>query len=106
MDARVDTIIREMGKRLGIASGLNGSVKLDFGDDGSILVDGRSAPNTVSDGAGKEADCTISLSLETFERLVHGQIDPTAAFMQGKLRVAGDFGLAMKLGPLLQRGPG
>ena len=31
--------------------------------------------------------------------MVKGELDGTTAFMQGKLRVAGDMGLAMKLGP-------
>lgn len=106
MDARVDTIIREMQKRLGANSGLGGTLKFEFGAPGSVFVDGKAMPNTVESGAGKTADCTISLSLETFERMVKGELDGTSAFMQGKLRVAGDMGLAMKLGPILQRARG
>ena len=106
MDARVQTIISEMGNRLGANSGLGGTLKFDFGAPGSVFIDGKSMPNTVSDGAGKTADCTIVLSLETFEKMVKGELDGTSAFMQGKLRVAGDMGLAMKLGPILQRARG
>lgn len=106
MNARVDTIIGEMGKRLGAKSGLGGTLKFDFGDNGSVFLDGKSEPNSVSDGTGKTADCTITLSLDTFERLISRQLDPTSAFMQGKLRVAGDMGLAMKLSPILQRAQG
>ena len=84
-------------------SGLGGTLKFDFGDAGSVLIDGKSKPNSVSDGAGKIADCTISVSLETFDRMIKGELDGTSAFMQGKLRVAGDMGLAMKLGPVLQK---
>ncbi len=43
------------------------------------------------------------MTLETFEKMVKGELDGTSAFMQGKLRVAGDMGLAMKLGPVLQK---
>ena len=104
MDAKVQTIITEMGNRLGDNSGLGGTLKFDFGDAGSVLIDGKSSPNTVTDGAGKAADCTISVSLDTFEKMYRRELDPTSAFMQGKLRVAGDMGLAMKLGPVLARG--
>jgi putative sterol carrier protein len=38
--------------------------------------------------------------------MAKGELDGTAAFMQGKLRVAGDMGLAMKIGPLLQKARG
>jgi putative sterol carrier protein len=103
---QVEKIISEMGSRLGANSGLGGTLKFDFGEPGSVYIDGKSAPNTVSDGAGKSADCTITVSLETFEKMVKGELDGTSAFMQGKLRVAGDMGLAMKLGPVLQKARG
>ncbi len=103
---QVQQIIDQMGGAIGANSGLGGTLKFDFGDPGSVYIDGKSSPNTVADGAGKDADCTISLSLETFEKMVKGELDGTSAFMQGKLRVAGDMGLAMKLGPILQKARG
>lgn len=106
MDARVQTIISEMGSRIGANSGLGGTLKFDFGDPGSVYIDGKSQPNAVADGDGKSADCTITVSLDTFEKMVRGELDGTSAFMQGKLRVAGDMGLAMKLGPILQKARG
>jgi putative sterol carrier protein len=104
--AAVQQIIEQMSGAIGANSGLGGTLKFDFGDAGSVLVDGKSNPNSVSDGAGKTADTTISVTLETFERLARQELDPTSAFMQGKLRVAGDMGLAMKLGPVLQKARG
>ena len=102
----VQQIIAQMGSAFGGNSGLGGTLKFDFGDAGSVLLDGTSTPNAVSDGAGKTADTTISISLEDFEKMAKQELDPTSAFMQGKLRVAGDMGLAMKLGPILQRAGG
>ena len=103
---QVQNIITEMAARLGANSGLGGTLKFDFGDPGSVFIDGKSMPNTVVDGAGKTADCTITVTLETFDKMVKGELDGTSAFMQGKLRVAGDMGLAMKLGPILQKARG
>lgn len=100
---QVEKIISEMQGRVGTNSGLGGTVKLDFGESGSVFIDGKSTPNTVTEGTGKNADCTISVGLDTFEKLARRELDPTSAFMQGKLRVAGDMGLAMKLGPVLQK---
>ena len=102
----VQKIISEMGQRLGVSSGLGGTLKFDFGEAGSVFIDGKASPNTVGDGSGKNADCTITVSLDTFEKMVKGELDGTSAFMQGKLRVAGDMGLAMKLGPILQKARG
>ena len=103
---QVSKIIAEMGSHLGANSGLGGTLKFDFGEPGSVFIDGKSSPNTVADGAGKSADCTITVTLETFDKMVKGELDGTSAFMQGKLRVAGDMGLAMKLGPVLQKARG
>jgi putative sterol carrier protein len=103
---QVQEIINQMGSAIGANSGLGGTLKFDFGEPGSVYVDGKSTPNTVSDGEGKTADCTISVTLDTFEKMVKGELDGTSAFMQGKLRVAGDMGLAMKLGPVLQKARG
>ena len=48
-----------------------------------------------------EADCTLTASAETFQGMLDGDLDPTGAFMSGRLTVDGDMGLAMKLGSLL-----
>ena len=103
---QVQQIIKQMGDTLGANSGLGGTLKFDFGEPGSVLIDGKSTPNTVTDGEGKSADTTISVKLEDFEKMVKGELDGTSAFMQGKLRVAGDMGLAMKLGPILAKARG
>jgi putative sterol carrier protein len=102
----VQNIIEKMGSAIGPNSGLGGTLKFDFGEPGSVYIDGKSTPNTVADGDGKSADCTISVGLDTFDRMIKGELDGTSAFMQGKLRVAGDMGLAMKLGPILQKARG
>jgi putative sterol carrier protein len=69
-------------------------VKFDFGDDGKIYLDG--VGNKVSNEDGS-ADTTIKVKLDDFVAMAEGQLDPTAAFMQGKLRVEGDMGVAMQL---------
>ncbi len=103
---QVNRIIARMGAAVGADSGLGGTFKFDFGEPGSIYIDGKSVPNTVCEGTGKTADCTIGLSLETFDKMVTGELDGTSAFMQGKIRVSGDMALAMKLGAMLQKARG
>ena len=103
---QVQQIIKQMGEAIGANSGLGGVLKFDFGEPGSVLIDGKSTPNTVSDGEGKTADTTITVKLEDFEKMAKGELDGTSAFMQGKLRVAGDMGLAMKVGPVLAKARG
>lgn len=69
-------------------------VKFDFGDAGKIFLDGAAGKVSSGDDA---ADTTIKVKLEDFVAMAQGALDPTAAFMQGKLRVEGDMGVAMQL---------
>lgn len=77
-------------------TGFQGSVKFDVAEDGVILVEDEQ----VSTGDGP-ADCTISAAMETFEEMFKGELDPTSAFMTGKIRIDGDMGAAMRLAQLL-----
>jgi putative sterol carrier protein len=90
-----------MGKRVEGKSPLGGTLKFDLGSAGSLFIDGSGSGNTVALNKGEPANCTISMSAEDFSELIHGRLQPTAAFMQGKMRVDGDMGLAMKLGQMV-----
>jgi hypothetical protein len=80
-------------------------LKFDFEGQGNIYIDGKSTPNTVTTD-NKPADCTITVSLDNFKKMVARELDGTTAFMQGKLKVAGDMSVAMKLGPVLAKAAG
>ena len=87
---------------VGDNSGLGKTVKLDLGDAGKIFIDGASVPNSVTN-EDKPADATVSMNWDDFMALSDGQLDPMMAFMQGKLKVAGDMGVAMKLQSLFSK---
>jgi putative sterol carrier protein len=78
--------------------GIDGSVKLVIEDEGAVRLDADGA--SAADAAA-EADCTLSADADTFRAIIDGALDPTSAFMSGRLRVEGDMGLAMKLGSIL-----
>ncbi|MBU6318366.1 MAG: SCP2 sterol-binding domain-containing protein [Alphaproteobacteria bacterium] len=81
-------------------TGFDKRVKFDFGAVGKLLIDGVGSMASNDDGA---ADATITVAFDDFLKLAQGQLDPTMAFMQGKLRVAGDMGVAMKLQTLFSK---
>lgn len=91
----LNAIIARIGERAA-ASGFDSSVKFDLGDAGIIVIDGDKV--STEDGP---ADCTITISKDNFEALAAGDLNPTMAYMQGKLKVAGDMSIAMKLSQLL-----
>ena len=71
-------------------------VKFVF-DDGVIFWDGtESSPDIGNEDKG-EADTTISITSENLEKLMKGNLDPTMAYMTGKLKVEGKMGVALKL---------
>ena len=45
----------------------------------------------------KEANCTVDVSLEDFNAMLSGDLNPMGAFMAGKMKVKGDPSVAMKL---------
>ena len=69
-------------------------------DDEFIFIDGRNNANVVSD-TDEEADCTITMSKETYLKLQRKEIKPMIATLTGKLKVKGDIGLAQKLKQLM-----
>jgi len=68
---------------------------------GELWWDGRESPALVETTAGEEPDCVLKLSAENAEKLLAGTLDPTMAFMMGKLKVEGSKGVAMKVASLL-----
>ena len=76
------------------------TVKLDFGDQGTIMLDGKA--ETVSEDGG-DADTTIKISWEDWQAMADGQLDGMTAFMQGKLKVEGDMSNAMQLQGVLAK---
>ena len=81
---------RAEGKDLSV---LGGSVKFVV-DDNVVLIDGNSGQISSDDD---EATCTISTDADTMQSIMDGSSSPQAAFMTGKLKVAGDMSIALKV---------
>ncbi len=76
------------------------TVKLDFGDQGTIMLDGVGNKVTEDDGA---ADTTIKIAWDDWQAMADGQLDGMTAFMTGKLKVEGDMSNAMQLQGVLSK---
>jgi putative sterol carrier protein len=83
-------------RSLAAGSGFDRSVKFDTGSDGVIVIDGATV--STSDAP---VDCTIKLSLDDLDSLIAGDLNPTMAFMTGKIKVEGDMSVAMSLSRFL-----
>ena len=76
------------------------TVKLDFGDQGVILLDGAASRVSETDGA---ADTTIKTSWDDWQKMAAGELDGMTAFMTGKLKIDGDMSNAMQLQGVLAK---
>ncbi len=75
-------------------------VKLDFGGEGAVMLDGQANQVTEEDGA---ADTTIKVAWSDWQDMADGKLDGMTAFMQGKLQVEGDMSNAMQLQGVLAK---
>lgn len=73
-------------------------VKIDFGSEGTVLLDGVAKQASAEDGP---ADTTIKVEWADWEAMSSGKLDGMTAFMQGKLKVEGDMSNAMQLQSVL-----
>lgn len=80
---------------LGTDSGLDATAKF-VTDEGTIFVDGKSTPNSVSN-TDQEADATFDISVKNALKLLDGDLNAMMALMSGKLKIDGDMGVAMKI---------
>jgi putative sterol carrier protein len=78
-------------------AGMNNTYLFDIEGAGKWTVRLDDGKVSVTEGEAGDPDCTITSSQENFERIVAGDLNPTSAYMTGKLKVKGDMGAAMKL---------
>lgn len=89
----VKAAVAALGERV---AGFDGTAKFVIEDEGAIMVDGGAVR------AGDEpAEVTLRADRDTFEGMLDGTVNPTMAFMSGKLKIEGDMALALKLGAAL-----
>ncbi|MEM6964635.1 MAG: acyl-CoA dehydrogenase family protein [Bacteroidota bacterium] len=77
------------------APALASTLKFDFGEK-QLFIDGTGEQNQVST-ENKEAACLVHVGFDDFIALTKGELNPMTAVMNGKVKIKGDMGVAMKL---------
>ncbi|XP_061267925.1 sterol carrier protein 2 isoform X2 [Bos javanicus] len=67
------------------------------GKEATWVVDVKNGKGSVLPNSDKKADCTITMADSDLLALMTGKMNPQTAFFQGKLKINGNMGLAMKL---------
>ncbi|HHL22303.1 MAG TPA: SCP2 sterol-binding domain-containing protein [Aliiroseovarius sp.] len=94
MSEVIDAAVAALNDKIGGA--FDGTAKFVIEGEGAVVVgpDGARASDD-------DAEVTLTASAEDFEAMMNGELNPTTAFMTGKLKVDGDMGAAMRLGSTL-----
>ena len=87
-------------EKVGDDAGVNATVKFVIDGEQFIYVDDNASPSTVTN-EDKDADCTIKLKSNNFEKILKGDMNPMTAFMMGKIKVDGNMGVAMNINKIL-----
>lgn len=95
MSDKIAAAVEALTEKLAGAD-FDGSAKFVIEGEGAIVVDGEGVR-----AGDDETDVTLTADVDTFEAMMTGDLNPTSAFMSGKLALDGDMGTAMKLGSVL-----
>lgn len=90
----IDAAVAALSAKL--KGGFDGVAKFVIPGEGAIMMDATGVR-----AGDEEADVTLTASTDVFRAILDGDMNPTTAFMTGKLSVDGSMGLAMKLGSAL-----
>lgn len=93
MSKVIDAAVAALSRKVPSFDGL---AKFVIPGEGAIMIDASGVR-----AGDEEADVTLTASAEVFNAILSGEMNPTAAFMTGKLAVDGAMGLAMQLGAVL-----
>ena len=80
------------------AKGINAVIQINATGDGggqyyATVADAKAA---LTEGTSANPTVTINVAANDWVAITSGQLDPTRAFMAGKLRITGDLGLMMR----------
>ena len=90
----IEQAVTALSEKLGGAS-FDGSAKFSVEGEGGVIIDAQGVRS-----GDDQTDVTLIADADTFREILSGELDPTSAFMGGRLRVEGDMGTAMRLSGL------
>ena len=103
----VKAIFDAMATNLNVdaAKGMNSVIQFNLSGDGGgnyhvIIKEGTC---TVTEGAHASPNMTMTMAAQDYVDMILGKLNGQMAFMSGKLKIAGDMGLAMKMQSLFKR---
>ncbi|MGM8216382.1 SCP2 sterol-binding domain-containing protein [Bacillaceae bacterium W0354] len=105
MKQLLDNLVNQANNNPEHLNGLKAKFSFDITDQEDVCWSIDFAGDSVQliEGPIDDAKCTFKLSEKNFEKLIEGTLNPTTAFMMGKIKVNGDLTLALKLQQILSK---
>ncbi len=81
------------------ANGVDAVVQYNLtgAEGGDWIITIQNGECTVAEGVASNPNMTLSADAQDYKDIITGKLNAMNAFMQGKVRLAGDLNLAMKL---------
>jgi putative sterol carrier protein len=76
-------------------------IKLTGEGGGDFVLELAGGKLSTKEGAATTPKLTVTMAVPDWRAINAGTLNPQMAFMSGKLKIAGDMSLAMKLGTIL-----
>jgi putative sterol carrier protein len=106
-DVTADQVVEEMPSHFLPEKAGNTSAAIQFDLTGESagkrfirIADGQA---TAGQGEVENPNLTLIADSRDFVKIFTGGLDPTAAFMSGKLKIKGDMGLAIRMQSMFKR---
>jgi putative sterol carrier protein len=95
-----DGLEAKLTEKSALIAGMNAVYQFKVGESSYnvTMKDGKAA---VGEGEVAAPNCTVTVAENDFLDMVTGKLNGQMAFLTGKLKVAGDMGLALKLGSFI-----
>jgi putative sterol carrier protein len=87
------------------AGNTNATIQFDLSGDqaGKWYLKVANGQASASEGQAETPNLTFLADARDAVKIFTGKLDPTAAFMSGKLKIKGDMGLAMRMQSMFRR---
>ena len=98
--SEIEDLTRILSEKVKFLPPLGYKLKIELDEGGLVIWDGTGSAPVVTNEDGT-ADTTLRMTFNNAKALMEGRLDPTLAYMTGKLKVEGKLGVAMKLAAML-----
>jgi len=106
-DFRANAVFDELTKKLAadpsLVQSIGGVYQFDItsgGKNQSWVADLKNDKGSIKIGKSEKADCTLAVGDDDFVGMMTGKLNSQQLFMQGKLKIKGNMGMATKLNKL------